>query len=57
MVTMAKTKFEQYQNAIDALTTRQIASGKGWNPGFQIIIDKLAEARDNLTVEEAGEPA
>lgn len=57
MVTMAKTKFEQYQNAIDALTTRQIASGKGWNPGFQLIIDKLTEARDNLTVEEAGEPA
>ena len=54
---MAKTKFEQYQNAIDALTTCQIASGKGWNPGFQIIIDKLIEARDNLTVEEAGEPA
>lgn len=54
---MAKTKFEQYQNAIDALTTRQIASGKGWNPGFQLIIDKLTEARDNLTVEEAGEPA
>lgn len=51
------TKFEQYQNAIDALTTRQIASGKGWNPGFQIIIDKLTEARDNLTVEEAGELA
>lgn len=54
---MAKTKFEQYQNAIDSLTTRQIESGKGWNPGFQTIIDKLTEARDNLTVEEAGEPA
>lgn len=49
------TKFEQYQNAIDTLTTRQIASGKGWNPGFQLIIDKLTEARNSLTIEEAGE--
>lgn len=52
---MAKTKFEQYQNAIDALITRQIASGKGWNPGFQLMIDKLIEARNSLTIEEAGE--
>lgn len=49
------TKFEQYQNAIDSLTTRQIASGKGWNPGFQLMIDKLTEARNSLTIEEAGE--
>lgn len=49
------TKFEQYQNAIDTLTTRQIASGKGWNPGFQLMIDKLTEARNSLTIEEAGE--
>lgn len=49
------TKFEQYQNAIDSLTTRQIASGKGWNPGFQLTIDKLIEARNSLTIEEAGE--
>lgn len=49
------TKFEQYQNAIDTLTTRQIASGKGWSPGFQLIIDKLTEARNSLTIEEAGE--
>lgn len=51
------TKYEQYQNAIDSLTIRQIENGKGWNPGFQLIIDKLTEARDNLTIEEAGEPA
>ena len=51
------TKFEQYQNAIDTLTTRQIENGKEWNPGFQLIIDKLTEARNNLTLEEAGEPA
>lgn len=49
------TKFEQYQNAIDALTTRQIASGKGWNSGFQLMIDKLTEACNSLTIEEAGE--
>ena len=49
------TKFERYQNAIDALTTRQLASGKGWNSGFQLIIDKLTEARNSLTIEEAGE--
>ena len=49
------TKFEQYQNAIDTLITRQIASGKGWNPGFQLMIDKLIEARNSLTIEEAGE--
>ena len=51
------TKFEQYQNAIDTLTTRQIENGKEWNSGFQLIIDKLTEARNNLTLEEAGEPA
>ena len=50
------TKFEQYQNAIDNLTIRQIENGKGWNPGFQIIIDKLTKARNSLTLEEAGEP-
>ena len=49
------TKFAQYQNAIDALTTRQIARGKGWNSGFQLMIDKLTEARNSLTIEEAGE--
>ena len=51
------TKFEQYQNAIDNLTTRQIENGKEWNPGFQLIIDKLIEARNSLTLEEAGELA
>lgn len=51
------TKFEQYQNAIDTLTTHQIKNGKEWNPGFQLIIDKLTEARNSLTLEEAGEPA
>ena len=51
------TKFEQYQNAIAILTTCQIENGKEWNPGFQLIIDKLTEARNSLTLEEAGEPA
>ena len=50
------TKFEQYQNAIDSLTIRQIENGKEWNPGFQLIIDKT-EARNSLTLEEAGELA
>jgi hypothetical protein len=57
MVNMAKTKYEEYQSAIDELTARQIAGGKGWNPGFQLMVDRLAKARDALTAEEAGEPA
>ena len=51
------TKFEQYQNAINELEAKQIASGKGWNKGFQVMVDVLKNARDNMTVAEAMEEA
>lgn len=51
------TRFEEYQKAIDELVTRQIKSKKGWNPGFQIIIDKLRQGQMNLVIKEAGKSA
>ena len=51
------SKFEEYQKAIDELVTRQIKSHKGWNPGFQIIIDKLRQGQMNLALKEANKQA